>query len=99
MGGYLRKSWGTSNKCTSDKALYFKSASKAYETEQLREEIMKKVRCCDENKETYVAIVVSISQSGRVTGHVAVMTPDYSDDHTPYTDSSEVWILPPLLAQ
>ena len=99
MGEYLRKTWGTSSKCSHDTALYFKPSSKAYETKELRAEIMEKVRCCDENMETYVAVVVSVTQSGRVSGHVAVITPAYNDDHTPYTDNSEVWILPPLLTQ
>ena len=93
MGEYLRKSWGTKEAKSCFEALYFKSKAKTLELEKLREEIVCRI---NQNQTVeYVAVVFSKNKSGGYTGHIAVVTPNYADDHTPCTDENEVWILPP----
>ena len=94
MGKYLRSEWGITATTDASKAYYFKPAVSAGDFKTLKTEIesVAKLKC---NQTKYVAVVVSLSPQGsRVSGHVGVVTNDYKDDFTPYTASTEVWILP-----
>ena len=95
MKSYLTQKWGEKKVLSDQEAYYFKSQAKAGETDVLRSEIAK-ILCGSRYGQQYVAVVVSV-QNGPVSGHVAVITPDYNDDHTPYTNDTVVWILPPTL--
>ena len=95
MKDYLSGKWGTKAVLSETDAYYFKSKAKAFETDALRGEIAD-ILCNSSCWPNYVAVVVSV-QHGPVSGHVAVVTPEYNDDHTPYTDDTVVWILPSTL--
>ena len=47
--------------------------------------------CCTTN---YVAVVSSVTGGGSASGHIGVVKPDYADQHTPFQDNPDVWVLP-----
>ena len=87
MGKYLAEAWGKTSE-VSDANTYYFTFDKT-DIIALRKEIEKRICRID-----YTAVVFSAA-SGRLTGHIGVVTKFYNDPHTPYTSSTQVWILPP----
>ena len=97
MASYLSSAWGTSSKCSKTKAMYFSSNAK--NIKDIRSEILQKLaqkeKGC-ECRKNFVAVVFSAAPagSGGLSGHIGVVTESYNDGSTPFSQPSQIWILP-----